>query len=65
MREVLDITKALADGNPLRILPALAGGQRRRRLGAPSSRRRPQITQDNKRLREILRMDPEKLCKGQ
>jgi ArsR family transcriptional regulator len=118
MREVLDITKALADGNRLRVLTALAGGElcvcqivellelapstvskhmailRQARLvedrkdgrwvyyrlpgrDAPQAVRdavawvrrylaaAPQIVRDGKKLQEILRMDPEKLCKGQ
>jgi len=118
MHDVLDITKALADGNRLRVLLALTGGElcvcqivellqlapstvskhmailRQARLvesrkegrwmyyrlpdrRAPRAvkdavgwvRRHlaqvPQIVQDEKRLQKILRMDPEKLCKGQ
>ncbi len=118
MREVLDITKALADANRLRVLMALTGGElcvcqivellelapstvskhmyilRQARLvdsrkdgrwmyyrlpprDAPKAvketiawvRRQlaesPQMRQDAERLRKILAMDPEKLCKRQ
>ncbi len=118
MREVLDVTKALADGNRLRVLMALRGGElcvcqivallrlapsttskhmailRQARLvesrkegrwmyyrlpdrDAPKAvkdavawvRRylvqSPQIVQDEKELKRILRMDPEVLCRGQ
>jgi ArsR family transcriptional regulator len=118
MREVLDITKALADGNRLRVLLALQGGElcvcqivallelapstvskhmsilRQARLvddrkdgrwvyyrlpgrDAPNAAqeaitwvrrslaRSPQTRRDAKRLQEILRMDPQEICKGQ
>jgi ArsR family transcriptional regulator len=118
MRETLDITKALADGNRLRVLMALRGGElcvcqivellelapstvskhmyilRQARLvdsrkdgrwmyyrlpgrDAPKAvketitwvRRQlaesPQMRQDAERLRKILAMDPERLCKRQ
>ena len=118
MREVLDITKALADGSRLRVLMALAGGElcvcqivellqlapstvskhmsilRQARLvegrkdgrwmyyrlpgrDGPKAAREavawvrrsladsPQTLQDTKKLKEILALDPEKLCKRQ
>ena len=118
MREVLDITKALADGNRLRILMALGRGElcvcqivellklapstvskhmqilHQARLvegrkqgrwmfyGLPngtapqaveeaitwarhSLARSPQIRQDARKLREILKIDPEALCRRQ
>ncbi len=118
MRAVLDITKALADGNRLRVLMALGGGElcvcqivallqlapsttskhmsilRQARLvesrkegrwmyyrlperDAPKAAKdavawvrrylaqAPQIIQDEKELKRILRLDPEQLCKGQ
>jgi DNA-binding transcriptional ArsR family regulator len=118
MRDVLDITKAMADGSRLRVLMALAGGElcvcqivellqlaastvskhmsilRQARLvegrkdgrwmyyrlsdgDAPQAARdavawvqrnlakSSQAVQDKKRLKAILAMDPEKLCKRQ
>ncbi len=118
MRDVLDVTKALADGNRLRVLMALADGElcvcqivellllapstvskhmsilRQARLvdgrkdgrwmyyrlsdgDAPRAARdavawvqqnlakSSQMVQDKKRLKAILAMDPEKLCKRQ
>jgi ArsR family transcriptional regulator len=118
MREVLDITKALADGSRLRVLLALEGGElcvcqivellalapstvskhmailRQARLvegrkdgrwmyyrlagrSAPRAARAavawvrrslaesPQTAQDRKRLKAILALDPEVLCRGQ
>jgi DNA-binding transcriptional ArsR family regulator len=118
MRDVLDVTKALADGNRLRVLMALTGGElcvcqivellqlapstvskhvsilRQARLvdvrkdgrwmyyrlpdgDAPQAARdavvwvqqnlagSSQAVQDKKRLKAILAMDPEKLCKRQ
>jgi ArsR family transcriptional regulator len=118
MREILDITKALADGSRLRILMALGGGElcvcqivallrlapsttskhmailRQARLvesrkegrwmyyrlpdrDAPKAVKEavawvrrslaeaPQTVRDKKELARILRMDPEKLCRGQ
>ncbi len=54
-REILDVTKALADGSRLRVLMALAGGE----LCVC------QIVRDRKELQRILGMDPEQLCKEQ
>jgi len=118
MRDVLDVTKALADGNRLRVLTALAGGElcvcqivellqlapstvskhmsvlRHARLveGRKDGRwmyyrlpdrdasetvrqavtwvqrslaESPQTSQDQRKLKAILAMDPEKLCKKQ
>jgi len=118
MREVLEIAKALADGNRLRVLTALAGGDlcvcqivellqlapstvskhmtilRQARLvesrkdgrwmhyrlpgrNAPKAVRdavawvrrslaeSPQTMQDRKRLKAILAMDPEEICRRQ
>ncbi|OHB66739.1 MAG: hypothetical protein A2Y76_00870 [Planctomycetes bacterium RBG_13_60_9] len=118
MRDVLDMTKALADGNRLRVLMALADGElcvcqivellqlapstvskhmsilRQARLvdgrkdgrwmyyrlpdgDAPKAPRdalvwvrrslaeSPQAVQDKRRLKAILAMDPEKLCRKQ
>jgi DNA-binding transcriptional ArsR family regulator len=118
MRDVLDVTKALADGNRLRVLMALADGElcvcqivellqlapstvskhmsilRQARLvesrkdgrwmyyrlagrSAPKAAREavvwvrhnlaesPQTVQDLRKLKVILAMDPEELCKGQ
>jgi ArsR family transcriptional regulator, arsenate/arsenite/antimonite-responsive transcriptional repressor len=118
MRDVLDITKALADGNRLRVLMALAGGElcvcqivellqlapstvskhmsilRQARLveGRKDGRwmyyrlpdqeasktvretvtwvhrnlaESPQIAQDAEKLKRILAVDPEELCKKQ
>jgi len=55
MRDVLNMTKALADGYRLRVLMTTAGGE----LCAC------QIVQDGRELRKILSMDPEELCKRQ
>jgi ArsR family transcriptional regulator len=118
MRDVLDIVKALADGNRLRVLMSLGSGElcvcqivellqlapstvskhmsilRQARLVEARKDGRwmyyrlpdqdtpraveeaiawvrrhlaksPQVLQDAKKLREILAMDPEKLCKRQ
>ncbi|MEN6333077.1 MAG: metalloregulator ArsR/SmtB family transcription factor [Phycisphaerales bacterium] len=118
MREILEITKALADGNRLRAMTALAGGElcvcqiiellqlapstvskhmsilRQARLvkgrkdgrwmyyrlpgreaskpvrGAVAWLRRsladsPQAVEDSKRLKAILAMDPEEICRRQ
>ena len=118
MREVLEMTKAMAEGNRLRVLVALAGGElcvcqiiellelapstvskhmhilhqarlvESRKEGrwmyyrlpdgdAPKAAREavawlhshlaqsPQVRRDSKRLREILHLSPEQLCKQQ
>jgi DNA-binding transcriptional ArsR family regulator len=118
MREILEITKAMADGNRLRVLMALAGGELcvcqivellqlapstvskhvsiLRQAGLVEGRKEgrwmyyrlpgrgtpkvvreavawvrrslaasPQTAQDQKKLKAILAMDPEDLCKGQ
>ena len=118
MREILDIAKALADGNRLRVLTALASGElcvcqivellelapstvsrhmsilHQARLiegrkdgrwmyyrlaGEEASQavvqaiawvrenlaRSPQVRQDRRKLKEILRLHPEELCKRQ